>query len=1588
MALLDSYLPLGSPRLPQGIGEHELGGVVVTGSQVRPAEELLTALRKGSTLIKYGRRGKPKTHHFRLSADDRELIWDSNKGKIRRIPLSSVIRVCQGQDSPVFRRSPEPGLVPLSFSLYYQEKGNKERTLDVICKTQMEFEDWYLGIQLVVLYLAQSQTPGYASPQSSLATTQLSKAPSLGQLEELTKADSMKSSINGTSVIGGGTVPGRVSGMLGFPAKREIGDCYIWGSLTPLHLTVRTDPLKDWQESSWPVMVQNTTALDICKVSCGPSHAALVTRGGEVYTWGNGTTGCLGHGICQHSGSPQQVVRLFRKGIKAVSCGNTCTLALGSDGTVYSWGLSLAGQLGHGDTWAYFWPTRIGGSLEGIRIDHISCGPYHTAAVSQEGLLFTWGDGVFGKLGHGSHQSFLSPKIVESLVSCWVLDASCGSWHTAAVAVSREAISQQGSEPPTCTSSATGSQVGSVLQGGSLYTWGGDFTWREPAKLKGESPVLRDHHRGSLGLGDLRGRLVPCVVGGALIHEEVKQVACGASFTVVLTLHGRVYQMGSTGAFNPHEKCVWEGAKVPTLVGGCLENVYAEEVACGIQHIAVVGSQCRPDGSIMEFRTRLFTWGKGNLGQLGLGPESVPDHAAPQLCLDGRKILHIACGGYQTLAVAEHDPREAALTSGRDADEFAKLMGRPRASPGPYSSGPLSPSGSLPPSVKSTSMRSIGAAARDLDPNMVSLTQMSAQSKRSRLAKMGRTFNLGQTSRNSSRAESVSSANSDRASRRNLPPAPSKGHGYASGSVTQRVLNTSTSQEDLRRSFSRQSSLSAASVQVSNSSITEYSSLKMSQSTTDFGTLDSAGATNSGLAQHSDPEMASQLRYWRERASHLENQLSRRMLEMESIKHGVGSSQSLVDLTYHPTSPTQSSDLGTSSYPATPLPSPARTNPTPSTTGQQSTPARRRTTEDDVDLPLTRGISLGNWARGGQGRTTSDGSPLPIVPLPTIRSPEQSPSFRHIKESISSPEPSPGQPAVDSTANNGLGVEFTHCGESLGSGSNVSTPKVHFQATPDSTPTPLEHQLAGPPPRVHFNTALREISFKVREPILEHQESVSLGWGKADTTVPINSQDSNVSERGRSESTSESRGGKLGYSSGAKGLPPRKYPVLDDKATGALHPEANGVAGTHSLRVNLANNKLPEAYLHRTLSAETYSSSEGVGSLSRNASPTKAQGEPIVEECRHSGLAGHSAKVFSGEGEVPSSTVAGLAGPRESQEYEYGPGPSRGATSGSRSPAGRSGTYMTDLLRVQEENMLLRKQLEEWQARVAALEQKSRLTETFASDPGETRDNMGSMVPASPRRANRHRRALSVDIGATLKKPLYQEVEPGVVLVLEQGEGGAMVPTRVRFDRQVVAEEEAKEWLASKKWQTAGGSTTPPVPGAPTGPPGAAGHTKLVSPFEILHTPMPSAGGRGAPSSFTGFKSLLSVTEAQGNDYMEVDLRGTGTGVDPGQHTPGDSPTLPLRSPLTRIPPAALNTNTVGPVPEVVSPNAYCLHAGSSDVSDVSGSPRTGRYSLAEEGSSSTLEPGPSQATSSGSPPKAVKRGSSKNTSKKFWFRP
>jgi hypothetical protein len=80
-----------------------------------------------------------------------------------------------------------------------------------------------------------------------------------------------------------------------------------------------------------------------------------------------------------------------------IACGESHTVALTSRGEVFAWGGGQLGQLGHGDFLRQSLPLRVANLEENIV--QISAGKRHSAAVTAEGALLTWGSNEYGQLG-------------------------------------------------------------------------------------------------------------------------------------------------------------------------------------------------------------------------------------------------------------------------------------------------------------------------------------------------------------------------------------------------------------------------------------------------------------------------------------------------------------------------------------------------------------------------------------------------------------------------------------------------------------------------------------------------------------------------------------------------------------------------------------------------------------------------------------------------------------------------------------------------------------------------------------------------------------------------------------------------------------------------------------------------------------------------------------------------------------------------------------------------------------------------------------------------------------------------------------
>ncbi|XP_035767718.1 retinitis pigmentosa GTPase regulator b isoform X5 [Neolamprologus brichardi] len=207
------------------------------------------------------------------------------------------------------------------------------------------------------------------------------------------------------------------------------GKLFMWGDNTEGQIGLG----KESQVSS-PHEV--SVGRPISWVSCGYYHSALVTVDGALYTFGERDSGKLGLGTHQLPGHRvPQLVKSIKEPVRQVACGGGHTVAL-AEGSVYTFGLGQFGQLGHG---TFIFESRVPRLVEHFkkgRACQVACGENHTAVITEDGLLYTFGDGRHGKLGLGEENftNQFKPTLCLRFLKYNVQGAMCGGCHMVVLA--------------------------------------------------------------------------------------------------------------------------------------------------------------------------------------------------------------------------------------------------------------------------------------------------------------------------------------------------------------------------------------------------------------------------------------------------------------------------------------------------------------------------------------------------------------------------------------------------------------------------------------------------------------------------------------------------------------------------------------------------------------------------------------------------------------------------------------------------------------------------------------------------------------------------------------------------------------------------------------------------------------------------------------------------------------------------------------------------------------------------------------------------------------------------------------------------
>jgi alpha-tubulin suppressor-like RCC1 family protein len=165
------------------------------------------------------------------------------------------------------------------------------------------------------------------------------------------------------------------------------------------------------------------------QVAGGQSHAAAIKTDGTLWTWGYNAQGQVGDNSITHRSSPIQTVS-GGTNWKQVASGGNNTAAIKTDGTLWLWGYNSGGQLGDNTSTHRSSPVQtIAG---GTNWKSVSGGSAHTVAIKTDGTLWTWGQNTLGQLGDNTRINKFSPVQTIAGGTNWK-SVSSGIAYTAAI---------------------------------------------------------------------------------------------------------------------------------------------------------------------------------------------------------------------------------------------------------------------------------------------------------------------------------------------------------------------------------------------------------------------------------------------------------------------------------------------------------------------------------------------------------------------------------------------------------------------------------------------------------------------------------------------------------------------------------------------------------------------------------------------------------------------------------------------------------------------------------------------------------------------------------------------------------------------------------------------------------------------------------------------------------------------------------------------------------------------------------------------------------------------------------------------------
>ncbi|MHA6480896.1 RCC1 domain-containing protein [Paenibacillus sp. strain BS8-2] len=343
-----------------------------------------------------------------------------------------------------------------------------------------------------------------------------------------------------------------------------------------------------------PAVIAGLSGISVEAVSAGINYSLVLTEDGDVYSFGSGANGRLGHGDTANRAVPTKIAALDGENVVAIAAGTGSysqsqaahSLALTSDGKVFAFGTGFGGQLGLGSTSNMLIPTEITGIAGDPEFVAIAAGGLHSLLLTDDGRVYSFGIGSSGQLGHGDGLNYQVPTLIASLTD--VIAISAGFNFSLALKTD-----------------------------GSVYAFGAGTD-------------------GQLGLGTVTNHWLPTLITGL---ANVTAISAGYAYSLVLTDAEDVYAFGNNyggrlGQGNDTNSAI--PVQVP-MPGG--QNIKA--ISAGEHSLVLTEDQ------------HVYAFGSGFQGQLGNGTQH--NRMSPYAVSLVSGVKAISAGFYHSILIGAVD---------------------------------------------------------------------------------------------------------------------------------------------------------------------------------------------------------------------------------------------------------------------------------------------------------------------------------------------------------------------------------------------------------------------------------------------------------------------------------------------------------------------------------------------------------------------------------------------------------------------------------------------------------------------------------------------------------------------------------------------------------------------------------------------------------------------------------------------------------------------------------------------------------------------------------------------------------------------